>query len=190
MNVTTDRCIATLPTPESARAAAQRNRQTSAAYRITQRILGRLAVGIVCLLVLGSSRAQAQIVIAPTQATFPYADTDLAVTASFQVAFFQCSSVTANPVACAHAPAPIQTVTYPKSAVGGTAASRTLLLAAAPINGTLPAFPAGVGFVAEIAAVGDPTQPGIAGASAFSPDSNPFFGSARTPAVPGNVVVK
>lgn len=142
------------------------------------------------ILSVGVARAEAQIVIGPTGLTFPYADTDLAITGSFQVAFFTCSSVTANPVACAHAPTPTATVTWAKAVVTGTAPVRQILLAAPPASGTLPPFPSGVGWVAQIAATGDPSNPGVAGTSAFSGDSNPFFGSARTPAVPGNVVVK
>jgi hypothetical protein len=54
----------------------------------------------------------------------------------------------------------------------------------------LASFPIGIGFVAAIKVVGDTSVPGVAGTSAASPDSNPFFAQGRVPAALTAVVIR
>lgn len=153
--------------------------------RILTLLLSLLALGLLPL------SASAQIIITPTLATFTHPDAEFTNTASYNVLFFQCTSVSppdaANPNGKCNgkATSPFQTVTVAKSAVTGTASSRTISMSVAPLNGTLTSMPAGVGFVSDISANGDTSIPGVSGTSANSADSNPFFGSAKVPAAPG-----
>lgn len=141
--------------------------------------------------------SHAQVIIAPTAATFSHPDAEFAVTGSYRLEFYQCNSVTPpdatnpNGTCVGRAAAPFQTATdVPKSAVTGNASARSFSLTTAPVNGVLSSMPAGVGFVSAIRAVADPAIPGVAGVSASAGDSNPFFSSARTPAVPGRASIR
>lgn len=150
----------------------------------------RSSIAIAALFtVLLAHAGYAQSVVAPSTATFTHSDADLGITATYQVALFQCATVTTAGTCTGKAAAPFTTISVPKAVVTGTAAARVINLKAAPATGTLTGLPAGVGFVMEVSAVGDTSIPGVAGTSAPSNDSNPLFGSARTPAAPGSVTV-
>lgn len=145
--------------------------------------------------ILGSV-AQAQVVVGPSSAVFSHPDDQYAITATYHLDFYQCASVTvdaANPqgICIGQAAAPFQSgADVPKSAVTGDAQNRTVNLRTSSANGVLTAMPVGVGFVTKIKAVADATIAGVAGTSAPSPESNPFFSQARTPAAPGNASIR
>lgn len=124
--------------------------------------------------------------IAPTTATFTHADVDFNITSVYHLDFFTCASVSTAGVCTGQAVLPIQAgVDVPRAQVTGTAASRVISLTAGSTPTLLASVPVGTGIVAQIKAVGDATQPGIGGTSAYSPPSNGFFAAARTPAAPG-----
>jgi hypothetical protein len=146
-----------------------------------------------CLLFARPS--QAQVVTAPTGASFLYTDAQLAQVTSFVVEDFQCASLSGG-ICTGQAAAPFQTgVTIPKANVTTLSPAdsfgnnRAISFAAAPGSGILTSLPAGVPFVTTILAIGDPTT-GTTGQSPRSAASNPFFATGVLPAVPGNIKVK
>jgi ABC-type sulfate transport system permease component len=149
--------------------------------------------------------AAAQIAVNPQAATYVSTDADHAITATIHIDYFQCSSVTPAAACVGKASAPFQSGTdVPKASItstgavtcptgvpaGSTCTTHSVSLTTAPANGVLASMPSGVGFVADLKAVGDTTIPGVAGTSPYSADSNPFFARARTPAAPGLVAVQ
>lgn len=151
----------------------------------------RLIVAL--LFTLLARPVSAQVVTGPTSLAFAHADTDFAITASYQLQFFQCASIT-NSVCQGQATSPMQSVTVPKSGVTSFAPdsngdNRSISFTAAPVSGVLPSLPAGVAFVAALIANGD-TSAGGAGSSAASAPSNPFYRTGRAPAAPSAVRAK
>lgn len=167
----------------------------------------RLSVlgAVLALLVAVPMAAAAQVVVNPQAANYISADADHAITATIHVDYFQCASVTAAAACVGKAAAPFQAGTdVAKSAItsagvvtcptgmpaGSTCTTHVISLTTAPASGVLASMPSGIGFVADLKAVGDTTILGVAGTSPYSTDSNPFFARARTPAAPGLVVVQ
>lgn len=150
----------------------------------------RFTMIAIVLLLLGRS-AEAQIVTAPTDATFAHPDADFAITSGYRMEFFQCSSVTPGPppVCVGRASQPFQTTgTVPKTLVTGPATARHFLFA--DVQGApLASLPVAFGFVSALVAVGD-TSAGGSGESQRSGDSNPFFARGRNPATPTGLTVR
>jgi F0F1-type ATP synthase membrane subunit c/vacuolar-type H+-ATPase subunit K len=128
---------------------------------------------LAALAILGSVRpaaAQANV------ATFDQTDVDFAVTGSYRLNFYQCASVDATGAGVSCAATAFGGMDIPKAQVSTVQSfSRTVNLHATGL--TLPAFPAGVPFIAKIIANGDPAQGTVA--SGESAASNGFFGSPR-----------
>ena len=159
-----------------------------------KRRLSRLTIFLAFVALVGLARpAAAQVLIGPSTVLFTHADADFALTASYQVDFFQCASLSSG--ACqGQAVAPIQSIAVPKASVTSFTAdangnNRSINLKAAPVSSVLPSLPAGVPFVLALAAVGDPNA-GAVGTSADSGPSGPFFAAGKVPAVPTAARVK
>lgn len=141
-------------------------------------------------ILLLSVKVQAQVVTGPTTALFAQPATDIPLTLSYQLDFFQCASISAPtatpPNACVGQAAtpfqsgaviPVASVTTQTPDANGD--NRTFPLSTAPASDLLGAIPVGIPFVATLIVNGNPAQG--EGNSARSAASNPFF-SATKPA--------